>query len=434
MTKKAKDFSLGDDAINSFNLEGSDQSTKARENLDSLAQGEGVIHLDIDAKESLVKIVNDVEKKSKANNGKAKYLAAYRKLHSSFSFKRRVPIRARQTFYELMAVMLEAGIPLVTSVKVYIDQAEHPYFKQVCEAIVYRLEKGDKLSQALADYPKIFDTSELGIIAAGEETGRLVESFKRLAAEVEKSDILRRKVRGALIYPGIVLVFVGITVFVLLRFVVPQISQLFVDAGQALPLITQIVIDTSAFVVDYSLEILALVAGVLLLNFLIYQNKKVRYQYHYLFLHIPLFKGFLKEIEQARFTRSLANLIASGVGIIRALEITAGSMGNLVYEEKIRLLSKDVANGISIGDGLSHSPYFSPMLISMVSVSEKTAQIDTIALKLANYYTTKVYNSADNLTKVIQPVIIGVVGAIVGVIVIAIMLPMTEILSAVSTF
>ncbi|PIQ79745.1 hypothetical protein COV81_00945 [Candidatus Peregrinibacteria bacterium CG11_big_fil_rev_8_21_14_0_20_41_10] len=433
MSKQAKGFSLADtEEMQAFNLDATPQPD-AKAEIEKLADEEQVIHLDIDDID-LVKIQSEVKKIDKASaKGKAKYGAAYKDLHKAFSFGHHVPIREKQTFYELTSVMIEAGIPILKTIKVYADQTTHKYFQKVCRAISWQIENGEKFSDALAEYPKIFDEAERGTIAAAEATGRLVEAFRRLAIEVQKSSLLRSKVRGALIYPVTVMAFVVVTVFILMRYVVPQISQLFLQANLELPAITRAVVGTSEFFVQYGVLVLVGIVAVIITNYLLYRVENIRYYYHLIELKIPIFNTFLKDYTQAAFARSLANLISSGVGIVQSLEITAKSVNNLVYRRKIELLAKDVTNGISMGDSLANSPYFSNMLVHMITVGEQTAQIDNIALKLANYYTEKVYDTADNFAKLLQPLIIGVVGGIVGVIVLAIMLPMSDILGSIES-
>jgi type IV pilus assembly protein PilC len=438
MTKKAKNFTFTEISPDeTFNLDQKNKSKdveakEAQVKIDNLASGKGadeeVLRLDIDAVD-LIKLEKiATASQEKVTKSKSAYLLAYQKLNSSFSFGHFVPIREKQTFYELISVMLESGIPILKAIKVYADQTTHAYFKKVCQAIAYQLEKGQKFSEALGEYRNVFTESEQGVIEASEATGRLADSLKRLGVEVEKAATLKAKLKGALIYPAVVLVFVLITLFVLLRFVIPQISQLFLDTGLELPLLTRVVIAASQFLVNNGFLVLLLVFGFVLANLGLYKVRKVRYYYHYFFLHLPTFGQFQKDYAQASFARSLANLIASGVGIVASIEITAKTIGNLVYQDRIKLLAKDVSNGIGIGDSLEHSPYFSDMLVSMITVGEQTAQIDTIAAKLANYYTEKVNNSAENLTKLLQPLIIGVVGGIVGLIVLAIMLPLSQII------
>lgn len=432
--KQAKGFGLNEiDESNAFKL-GEDRESDpqvARARIEQLT-GEGdeeTIRLDIDNVD-LVKLQASKPETKKKTKKSAKYLS-YKKLHKVFKFKRGIAVREKQNFYELLGVMIEAGISINQALSIYLNQTNDKYFRQVCQSLTWQIEKGQSFSQSLGDFPQIFSESERGIIMAAEVSGRLVESLKRLAIDVEKQADLRRKIVGALLYPAIVMIFVIGTVFVLLNYVIPEINALFENVNSELPWITKLVINASDFVVANTVLI---ISGFLLLIGLcifLYSLKPVKFFCHYIALKLPVIGEFQSNLAQAGFASSIANLVASGVRIVQAIQITANSLKNMVYRKQVRLLAKDVENGIQIGDSLKNSPYFSDMLVSMISVGERTAQLDNIAAKLDKYYTERVSYMADNLTKLLQPFVIAVVGSIVGLIVLAIMLPMSELINSI---
>ncbi len=396
-------------------------------NVNTSAQDD-VVHLDIDNVD-LVKL-QSAKPTETLNKGQLEKFKAYKNLHGFFKIRKGINIKEKENFYELISVMLEAGISLTQALTIYKNQTTDKHMQKICQSISWQLEKGQSFSQALGDFDNIFSESEIGIISAAEVTGRLTEALKRLASDVEKQAAIRRKLVSAMIYPAIVILFVIVTLFTLLKFVVPQISGLFLESGMELPALTIFVVNTSQFVVENTTLLVLGFVIIIGLNIIAYRIPKGRYIYHYLSLKIPVIKDFQRDIAQANFSNSLSNLVSSGVQIVQALQITANSLGNLVYRRNVHLLAKDVANGIQIADSLRNSPYFSEMLISMVSVGERTAQLDSITAKLAYYYGEKVGYLADNLTKLLQPFIIAVVGLIVGIVVLAIMLPMSQLIGA----
>jgi len=271
------------------------------------------------------------------------------------------------------------------------------------------------------------------MVSSGEVTGKLNEVLQRLSKELEEGVEIRAKIRSALIYPVIVFVFVILTVYAMLRFVIPQIKELFGTTGLELPAITRFLISVSDIVINNSL-----VTGIALLIVAIfvvatYSNPKGRFYYHQLFLKVPVLKDFLLYINQAKFSRNISNLLNAGVSVIDSLVITSKGLSNLVYKQRVYLTSKDVAQGITISESLQDSPLFSGLTVNMIAIGERTAQIDELTSKVAKYYDMKTKEMAENFSKLIQPFIILFVGALVGVVVLAIMLPMTELLSGIDS-
>lgn len=426
MVKQAKDFGLQD-----FD----DKSTtyEVAPNQDAPETAEEAIVLDIIGDNSATLAAGAAQKQSGKMGDKIKFLKAYQKLHNAFSFQRNVPLDEKAVFYELMATMISAGVPLISAVRVYADQATHRYFKKITEAISYQLEKGQSLSEAMAEYKRIFTEAEVGIIEAAEATGRLNEVLMRLARQAEEALALRSKIRSAMIYPAIVVIFVVGAIYAMLNFVIPQISDLFVQSGLKLPFLTKFLIDASDFVVKNGLLLMisTIVAIFLLAAFA--KTAPGKQIFHTLYLRLPVLKDFQRAIYQARFARSISNLLNSGVSIVQACNITARSLNNVVYQKKVRLIGQDVSRGIQMAESMQDSPYFSNLMVSMFAVGEKTAQLDELAAKTADYFEAKVSNMANNFSKIIQPFIIAIVGGMVGVVVLAVMLPMTELLGGIDS-
>ena len=419
--KKAKGFSLSelDQKDKSFDLE----LQKERSQIESSDD----IILDIGAAERII----PVKKPESEFQRLMKSLKTLYKSTAGKTINIKVSLDEKSFFYELMSTMLSAGISIVQALEISAKQASSTSLRNLLESLANQVEQGKKFSEALEYYPKVFTQSEIGMLKSGEITGQLAEVMSRLSLEIKKGMAVRAKVKSAMIYPIVVVVFVILTVYAMLTFVIPQVKTLFEGLNADLPALTLLLLDASDFVQNYGgyifLAILALIFGVI--SF--YKTPKGKLMFHYLFLKIPVVKDFIMFLSQATFARSLSNLLSSGVSIIEALGICASSMTNLVYANVIKLMQQDVKKGIKLEEVMHGSPYFSSLLVNMFAVGEKTAKLDELALQVANYYDDKSEKMADNLAKLIQPLIIGIVGGIVGVVVLAIMLPMTELLSQV---
>lgn len=424
MVKQAKDFGLLD-------FDSKSTTFDVNPSQDSPESAEEAIVLDIIGDDSATLAAGASQIRTKKNPDKVRFVKAYQKLHKAFSIQRKVPLDEKAVFYELMSTMIAAGVPLISAVRVYADQASNRYFKKITEAISYQLEKGQSLSEAMSEYKRIFSEAELGIVQAAEATGRLNEALLRLARQSEDALALQSKIKSALIYPVIVVIFVIGAVYAMLNFVIPQISDLFIQSGLELPFLTRFLISASDFVVNNTILIATFTTAVIFLISAFARTSPGKRIFHTLYLRLPVLKDFQRAIYQARFARSMANLLNSGVSIVQACEITARSLNNVVYQNKVRLIGKDVARGISMAESMQDSPYFANLTVSMFAVGERTAQLDELAAKTADYFEAKVSTMAGNFSKLIQPFIIAIVGAMVGVVVLSIMLPMTELLGGI---
>ena len=421
--KKAKDFSLKEATEqNTFNLDGESQPKTQPSNKDEIFLE---IVDDQEVAASLLKAKKDSDTKNLLQEKLGIDLNKFLKLG--------IPIKDKSIFYELISTMLTAGISIIQAIKIFSDQTTNKYFKNITREIAGKLESGKSFSESLQSYPHIFSESEIGMVSSGEVTGKLNEVLKRLSKELEENVELRSKIRSALIYPIIVFIFVILTVYAMLRFVIPEIKELFATTGLELPAITQFLIQVSDIVINNSLfvGVLLLITSVIVL--VTYSNPKTRFYYHKAFLNVPVLKDFLHYINQASFARNISNLLNAGVSVIDSLNITSKGISNLVYKQRIFLTGKDVAQGITISESIQDSTLFSGLTVNMIAIGERTAQIDDLAAKVAKYYDMKTKEMAENFSKIIQPFIILFVGTLVGVVVLAIMLPMTELLSGIDS-
>jgi len=358
----------------------------------------------------------------------------YEYLNSKEIFEVRVKLQDKVVFYELMATMLQAGLPIVESLDIAAEQTNSKPLAKVLKKINTAIETGSSFSDALKEYPKIFSDNEVGVISSGELTGQIDKVFKRLSVEMEKTALIKSKIKSALTYPIVVMIFIVITVYIMLAYVIPQMTQLLISANLKLPLLTQVVINVSDFVVENGFLMLISFA-ILTAAFMVFKaNPAGQFILHRLILRLPISGQFSSFSNQAMFTRNFSSLMAAGVSITEALKICSSAVPNVVYKKQLNDLASDVAQGISIQTALSGNKYFSKFTYNLLSVGEKTAQIDELAGKIAKFYEDKVLDMADNLSKLLQPFIIAIVGGIVGVVALAVMLPLSQLVGNVGSF
>lgn len=340
----------------------------------------------------------------------------------------RISLREKVTFFQLLAVMINAGMPIIRSLYVLSDQLQNLKLKIVIRKLALEMEEGESLSKAMESHPSVFTQADRGMIASGEASGNLKEILNDIAHQSEKSAMILSKVRGAMIYPAAIFIIMGVCLFLILTMVVPKLTDLFNAGGKELPTTTQLLLKASAFAQQYwgtvLLFFLAFVLGLIVVR----QTKQGRRSIDLAFLYFPVFGKLLRELMISRFARMLASLMRAGVPIVRALEIDAQALGNEVYSERVGYAAQDVAQGIPLGENLSGSDFlFPPMVASMVLVGEQTANLSEVCGKIADYYEEEVDNAVASLSKLMEPMILVVMGAMVGFIVAAIMQPIISL-------
>jgi len=336
------------------------------------------------------------------------------------------------SFFRLMATMINAGISITKALKILADQVENLHFKQVIEDLTFRIESGESFSESLSAYGQYFSESQIGMVESGEATGRLNQTLLQIATETEKSSQLAKKIKGAMIYPVTVLLILAGAMYAIMTIVMPKIKEVFESLGTELPAMTTFLINASDFMVGKTGPIpnaLWIVIGAVVGFFLFNQWKKTktgRIIWTNLIMRMPVFGILIKKTAIARFCRSISTLTNSGISIVKALYIAAGSVGNPVYEKRIKLIAEDVKRGISMGENMKDDPLFPSMVVGMINVAEQTAQVDQITGKLAEFYEEELDDMVKNLSRMMEPVIIVVLGGTVGFLVIAVMLPILQ--------
>ena len=346
----------------------------------------------------------------------------------------RIKTKVLTQFTRQLATLVNAGLPLMRGIEVLKRQMKDPRMLEALTGISENIAAGGTFSESLTQYPKIFDNLYVNMVKAGEAGGVLEVVLGRLAEFAEKAERIKNKVKGAMIYPIVVLVAaIGITAFLLVA-VIPKFQQVFNDmlGGQALPPITQFVIDASEFVQHNGFQIfLALVAVVVILK-IIAKTEKGAYFFDVLKLKMPVTGTLAQRSAVSKFTRTLGTLLSSGVPILQSLTITRDTTGNRVLTDAIQSVHDSVKEGESMTQPLSQCKVFPPMVISMVEVGEETGALADMLTRIANTYDDEVDNAVAGMTAAIEPALIIVLAVVVGTIVIAMFLPMVKIIGSVS--
>jgi type IV pilus assembly protein PilC len=347
-------------------------------------------------------------------------------------WKRGVGTKDLAVFTRQFATMINAGLPLVQCLEILSRQCQRKDFKEVIEQVTSDVEAGMSLNEALARHPRVFDRLYTNMVGAGEAGGILDDILGRLAAYIEKADSLKRKVKGALTYPAVVLfVAVGVTVFMLTA-IIPTFAKMFQDFGHGLPLPTQIVLTMSDFLRNFWW---AMIAGAIALTFTIkryYTTDQGKHVIDRGLLRVPVLGDVLLKAGVARFTRTLGTLVSSGVPILNGLEITANTAGNIIIADAVMRTRSSIGQGETIARPLAESEVFPPMVVQMIAVGEETGALDQMLGRIADFYDDEVDTSVAALTSVIEPVMIVVMGLVVGGMVVAMYLPMFSLINVVS--
>jgi type IV pilus assembly protein PilC len=343
----------------------------------------------------------------------------------------RVRDKELAVFTRQIATMINAGLPLVQGLETLASQQTNTHFKKILTQIREDLEGGSTFAAALARHPRVFSTLFTSMIEAGEAGGFLETTLNRLAIYIERTMGLRRKVKGALIYPAVVVAVAIAVVVFLLIFVIPTFRKLFEGFGVPLPLPTRIVLEVSRVVRAHALAALGVfVAGALGVRFY-YRTQNGRRVIDSLLLRLPIFGILLRKVSVAKFTRTLGTLVASGVPILDGLDITAKTSGNRVVEEAVLRTRSSIAEGKTIAEPLKASGVFPPMVVQMISVGERTGALDAMLAKIADFYDAEVEQAVANLTTLLEPLLVIFLGVVVGGIVVAMYLPIFKLVTVV---
>jgi type IV pilus assembly protein PilC len=334
-------------------------------------------------------------------------------------------------FTRQFATMINAGLPLVQSLDILAKQTENKALADVTRQVVFDVESGHTLADAFSKHPKAFPELYVNMVAAGEAGGILDTILLRLAGFLEKSDALMRKVKGAMVYPGVIISVAAIAIAVLLIFVIPTFQKMFASVGMELPLPTRIVIGMSDFLINYWWALILIIVGVVWSIRTYYKTSDGQLRIDSMLLNAPVLGDLLRKSAVSRFTRTLGTLISSGVSILDGLEITAKTAGNRVIHDAVMASRQSIAGGETIAAPLEKSKVFPPMVISMIAVGEQTGGLDEMLSKIADFYDEEVDVAVSALLSLMEPMMIVLLGVIVGGMVVAMYLPIFDMMNAV---
>jgi type IV pilus assembly protein PilC len=344
----------------------------------------------------------------------------------------KVPIKDTAVFFRQFSVMIDAGLPLVQCLEILAANQENQFFQKCLTGVRQSVEGGSTLSNAMRQYPKIFDDLTTNMVEAGEAGGILDTILQRLATYVEKAVKLKSAVKSALIYPVSVISIACLVVGALLKFVVPIFANMFVSMGVDLPLPTKIVIGLSNFVGRFWWLIFAFFIVLFVAIKFVRKDPKGRYMFDKMLLGLPILGNVLRKIAVARFTRTLGTLITSGVPILEGLSITARTSGNAVLEDALMKVRKAVEEGRTIVDPLKESGVFPNMVTQMIGVGEATGAMDAMLQKIADFYEDEVDAATKDMLTLLEPIMIGFLGIAVGGIVISLYMPLFSMIAKLS--
>jgi type IV pilus assembly protein PilC len=334
-------------------------------------------------------------------------------------------------FTRQFATMIDAGLPLVQCLDILGSQTDNLAFRKVIFAIKTKVEGGSTFSDALKDHPKVFDELFVQLCAAGEVGGILDTILNRLAQYREKAEKLKRKVKGAMVYPTIVIIVAIAVTAVLLLKVTPVFAKMFADFGSALPAPTQFVVDLSEWLQKYILYLVGGIIAVIAAVTWIYRNPAGRRVIDKYVLKLPIIGDVIRKVAVARFTRTLGTMISSGVPILDALDVTAKTAGNRTIEAAILHVRTKISEGKNIAGPLADTKVFPSMVVQMIGVGEATGAMDQMLNKIADFYDDEVDTAVGGLTALIEPVLMVFLGGVVGGFLIAMYLPIFSIAGAI---
>jgi type IV pilus assembly protein PilC len=364
----------------------------------------------------LIQIKEDVEKKSAGE---------------SLSFGGKVTAKQISIFCKQFGTLLKAGVPVASGLDILYRQTENKKLRDALEDVYTEVQKGSQVSTAAKNHPKIFPSLMISMIESGETSGNLDNIMERLAVHYEKEAKINARIKGAMIYPIVLSVISVVVVIFLITVILPTFTGMFTGSGVELPLPTKILMGLSDAIKNYWY---IFIGAIVLISYLIsaYINSPTgRYRFDELKFKLPIVKGSIDKIVTARFTRTLGSLLKSGIPLIEALKLAGSVTGNVVTEERINFIATEVEKGETLGNSLKRTPTFGPMVVSMIQIGEESGSLDQMLDKSADFYEQELEDAIDRLLKLMEPLLIVFMAVIIGFIVIAMALPMFEMVNTV---
>jgi type IV pilus assembly protein PilC len=335
-----------------------------------------------------------------------------------------IPVAEKVMFSKQLATLVSAGIPIAQSMHILEEQTDNKRMKKAIVGIGQDIENGTTLSIAISKYPTIFSPLYSNMIKAGEIGGILDQSLEKMADEIDKEHELVASIRGAMYYPMVIIITMVLVVMYMITTIIPQLASVFTQNGSALPASTQFLLNLSYVVGHYGFLILIAFIGLIVgFRMAVKKNYKFRYGWHAFLIKTPVFGKLMKKINISRFTRTLSSLLSAGVTVLEALKISSDVLANEVFKKEIDAAAEKVKNGTQLGEALKASKLFPIIVPQMISVGEETGTLDKILEKLTHFYQNEIDHTVKNLSSLMEPMIMILLGFGVGFIVIAIITP-----------
>ncbi|NQW57746.1 MAG: type II secretion system F family protein [Polynucleobacter sp.] len=335
-----------------------------------------------------------------------------------------------------LSVMISAGVPILRALTSLGQHTESVGLRNVLADVTKSVEGGASLADAMAKHPSTFDEIYTNMVRAGEAAGILDDILKRLAVQQEKNSSIRKRVKSALFYPITLIAVTTIAFFGLMIFVVPQIAKIMEEIGGPgvqLPFITRFMIGLSNFMINYWYIVIALVAIILFLTARFIKTKRGKHMYHTLQLKIPVVNKLITKIAIARFARTFSSLMGAGVAVLECITVTSRSVGNVLFEDALKKAAFEVKSGKQLSLVIGDDPIFPPIVSQMLAVGEETGQTDMVLLKVADFYEEEVDVAIEGVSSIIEPVMIIILGAMVGLIAASVMMPIASLAQGLQT-
>lgn len=342
-----------------------------------------------------------------------------------------VSVRDRAIFSRQLATMISAGIPILQALRILISQTESSKLAEILRETSYDIEGGESVSNALEKYPRQFSEFYVSMVRSGEQSGRISEALERLADNEERNYTLISKVRGAFIYPIFVVVVMFIMGILMVVFVVPQLSSLFEESDVQLPLVTRMLLGFSGIVVNYWWFILIFIALAVYMIVYYVRTTEGRYSLHALFLRLPIAGRLLQKLYIAQFTGAMEVLVKSEVPVVQALLVARDIMGNRIYRQIVDETAEEVKNGATISSSFEKYPEIPMMVSQMISVGERSGELSKSLGSINRFYQREVNDAVANMSQLIEPMVITVLGAGVGLMIVAILMPIYQLVNVI---
>jgi len=349
-----------------------------------------------------------------------------------WTISRKISHTDKINFVGNLATMMKAGVNLIKALDVISQETRNPYFQSILTDLKFSIENGKPLSESLSHYPKEFDQVFVNLVKAGEESGKLDESLNRLSIQMKKEYSLISKVKNALIYPVVLIIGVVGVMILIITFVIPKLATVFSSSTLKIPLTTKIIFFLAKIASYNPILTIAVTLGSLIIMAIILRLKPVRTFFKKILFRLPISSNLLKQMELVRFCRTAGGLLGSGLPINKVLDITAGGMSLPIYKKVVLDAKEKIIKGVSLANAFRGSEkYFPGILVSVISVGEKTGQLDTLLGGLADFYEEQADNTLKTLAGFVEPVLMVIVGLLIGGMAISIVVPIYQLIGTI---